>query len=470
MLDLTIYTPDHRVELERLLKGPQWQEAINSGLVDQVMSERIDPGVTKNFIDTVVDQLLDFNENRVRDLVAGGHDDQTALLCELSRWPEGLEGKNPLISFLGFSITMQCNFVPRCVYCNQEWVDASVDLGGWKDVIEEVTASNKREGPYIYITGGEPLILKDDLWGDDGLIRFASERGAAVNVNTNAIMLTPEVALRFIKTGLSKLHISIDTADMDTQNYLFSGERLNQVLEGIYNVQLARDILGVSYPEIHTNCVLTNKNLDTFPALFSFILEKRKQHLNKNAPLYNDLFPHVIPVGGSSNDGLRPTEEGFKRFYEEIWPEVCRLWDAHQEELDIPREERGVLFGYFSNPFLRVEHEGGLEAYAKAAAEGLYGKMALPQHCYVAPTQATFTPDGVQYRCGSHAIRRISPTGNITATGVFDNIRAGIAGLDDFPQEDSCYGCALATLYINQAVESRLKEKIDSMTHPAEES
>ncbi len=124
------------------------------------------------------------------------------------------------------------------------------------------------------------------------------------NVNTNAITLTPEVALRFIKVGLAKLHISLDTSDRAVQNHL-RGEHFAQILEGIYNVQLARDIIGVSYPVIHTNCVLTNRNLDLFPELFAFILEKHKQTADKNNHFYNDLFPHVIPVGGSDNDDAK---------------------------------------------------------------------------------------------------------------------------------------------------------------------
>ncbi|MBA7492938.1 hypothetical protein ES702_03491 [subsurface metagenome] len=97
------------------------------------------------------------------------------------------------------------------------------------------------------------------------------------------------------------------------------------------------------------------------------------------------------------------------------------------------------------------------------SAESHYAKLALTQYCYVAPTQASFTPDGYQYRCGSHAIRRILPLGNIRERGVFDSIREEISGLDKLPQEEDCFGCALATLWINQSVESKLKEKLESM-------
>jgi len=462
MYDLSHYTPKHRLELEKLLDSQGWQKVINSGLVDEVKNERIEPGTTKDYIDTVVTQLLEFNEKKVKELIAQGNENKDYLFRELSKWPTGLEGKNPILSFVGFNITAGCNFEPKCIYCNQPWVESTVDLEGWKKVIEDITANNNREGPYIYITGGEPLILGEDIWGDNGIVKYASERGAAVNINTNAVTITPEVALRFIKAGLSKLHISLDTSDKAIQEYLI-GEQFDKILEGIYNVQLARDIIGVSYPVIHTNCVLTNRNLNLFPELFAFILEKHKQTADDNDPFYNDLFPHVVPVGGNSNDWLRPSENEFRRFYEEIWPEVTQMWDNYQEKLGVPKGKRGVLFGYFSNPFLRVSHEGGLDAYVRASSESHYAKLALAQHCYVAPTQATFTPNGYQYRCGSHAVRRVLPVGNIGERGVFDNIREGISDLDELPREEDCYGCALATLWINQSVESKLKERLESM-------
>lgn len=462
-MDLGIYTPEHRLELEQLLNSPAWQNVINSDLVEKVKATRIEPNPTRNFINTVLDQLVRFNEERVKKLIAEGNEDEEQLISEFGKWPDGLAGNDPIISFLGLNVTPDCNFNPKCVYCNQPWVEPAVSIEGWKKIIEEVTRAGNGEGPYIYITGGEPLLLQKLIWGDDGLIRFATERGAGVNVNTNATMITPEVALYFIKSGLARLHISLDTPDKDTQNFLAGGERFDKILEGIYNVQIARDIVGVDYPIIHTNCVLTNKNLEHFPKLFAFILEKHKQTADPNDPFNNDLFTHVVPVGGKENDWLRPDKEEFRKFYEVVWNEASDMWDDYQDKMDVPEDDRGALFGYFSNPFLRVEHEGGLDEYVKASAEGLYGKLALSNRCYVAPTQASFTPDGNQYLCGSHAIRHLLPVGNINRKGVFDSITDSIPLLDKVPNETDCYGCALATLYINQAVEAKLREKVKHM-------
>lgn len=462
VLDWSSYTGAHARELRALLDSPAWQQAIRSGLVDEVCAERLEPGRARDFVATVVTQLERFNGEQVRDLIAQGCSDRSRLISVLARWSGGLEGKDPLLSFLGLNVTSRCNFEPRCIYCNQALVESRVGLEGWKHVIEEATSEGASDGPYVYITGGEPLLLGHDIWGDDGLVHYATARGAMVNVNTNATLITPIIALRLIKAGLGRLHISLDTSDRDLQNELCAGDQYDRILRGIYNIQIARDLVGVSYPIIHTNCVLSNTNVASFPQLLAFLLAKTKQTADPDDPFFNDLFPHLIPVGGATNAYLRPSENEFRGFYEQVWSQACAVWDEHQGTLGMPQSDRAPLGGFFSNPFLRVQHQGGLDAYVKASAEGRYGRLALARRCYVAPTQASFTPDGYQFRCGSHAIRRILAIGNILEGGLFDNIREGLSGLGDLPQEETCYGCALATLHINQTVESKLSDKVNT--------
>jgi sulfatase maturation enzyme AslB (radical SAM superfamily) len=462
-MDLGHYTAKHRRELEDLLAGPEWQEALRSGLVEEVRAARLAPGRTRNFIDTVVNQLLAHNRARVSARIRAGERDEETLLDGLAQWPEGLAGCAPQLSFLGLNLTTSCNLATRCLYCNQPRLPATMTLADWRRLLAEVTESGAERGPYIYITGGEPLLLGEMVWGDEGLVRYATARGAAVNINTNALGLSAVVALRLIKAGLFRLHISLDTADEELQNQLYDGPYFQDILRGIYNLQLAREVVGVDYPVIHTNCVLTNRNLDTFPQLFAFLLSKHSQTADKSHPFFNDLFPHIIPVGGESNAALRPSADEFRRFYGEVWAQVAQLWEEHQARVGVPVEKRGALFGYFANPSLRVQHQGGLEAYVHAAAAGRYGELALARHCYVAPTQAAFTPDGEQFYCGSHAVRRIQPIGNGHERSVGASIAAGLAALRQLPQPEACYGCALATLYTNQAVEAKLRETVSAM-------
>lgn len=461
------YTHGHKAELEELLESEEWQEVINSSLIDEVKQGRLKPNPVRNYVDNVIEQLVEFNEEKVKGLIRQGNRDESELLNILSQWPENLDGKNTKLSFFGINLSTECNFYPnKCIYCNQAKVDAIKDMDVWKMVLKEITADAGKEGPYIYFTGGEPLLLGEDLYGDNGLIRYATEHGAGVNVNTNATMLTPEVALKLIKSGLAKIHISLDSPYKETQNNLYNSEaakedRYEMIIKGIYNVQIARDLVGADSPLIHTNFVLTNQNFRQFPDLLEFIIDKRKL-VKKGNPLLQDLMTHVIPMGGhGDNDKLRLTEEEFREFYTEIWGKAKQIWMNHQQK--VPEANRIVLFGYFSSPFDRVEHKGGLDAYVVTSAEGVYSKLALLERCYVAPTQAAIAPDGTQYLCGSHAIHQHCSIGNISEKSVFDNIRAGLSELSKLPQEEYCGNCALATLYVNQGIKSKLRERVKEL-------
>lgn len=466
MVPFERYSPHHREELEALLRSRRWQRALTSHRVDDVRDNHLEPGTSRNFVDTAVRELVAANRDRARDLLAGGESDRVALLRELGRWDANEQRAAWPLSFVGLNLTYECNFSPRCIYCTQSENGARTSLSDWKRIIDEVTAdTTDGNAPYIYLTGGEPLLLGEELWGEEGLVRHATARGARVNLNTNASMISPGVALAMVESGLAILHISLDTPDPARQNRLFGGnpKRFDRVLQGIYNVQIARELTGVSHPAIHMNCVLTRENFTGFPDLFRFLLSKHPQTADRDDPFFNDLLPHIIPVGGRDNQELRLTREEYRQFLGPIWEEVRSIWETSQEELGIEAEERRPLTNYFSNPYRRVEHEGGIEAYLDAASEGRYGALALAHRCYVAPTQAIFDPVGLQYRCGSHGVRRIHPIGNIAARGVFEAIRQSLPLQDQVPDEESCYGCALATLYINQSIEEELLKELDRL-------
>lgn len=178
-------------------------------------------------------------------------------------------------------------------------------------------------------------------------------------------------------------------------------------------------------------------------------------------PLSGDFAFHLIPVGGSENASLRPSAEQWKKFYTETWAEAERVWLEYQESIGIDDEQRKSLTEWvpFANPFLRVNHRGGLDEYCEQAAKGIYWATALTNRCYVAPTQAFILPDGSQHWCGAHAIRRPKSLGNVRESGVRENIRRNISRLRQLPNE-FCFNCAGATCAINQSVDRLLREQI----------
>lgn len=410
--------------------------------------------------------LRERNAPSVRAAVATGARDVGELVALLADW-RGPLADDPAFPFhfLGLVLTLDCSFRPRCLYCNQAYLPTRMTMADWRRVLAEAADPMP---PYVYLTGGEPLLLGEDVYGDEGLIAYAVELGCAVNVNTNAALITPRIAVQLVKAGLARLHISVDSADDGIQAQLLgSADRVEALWRGIDNVLIARELLGASHPQIHINCVLTRLNLFAFPALLRRILSTGPQPGGAQPtadPAFRDFGFHLIPVGGASNAPIRPSAEEWRRFYTETWAEAEAVWQEHQAEIGVPPSERSALAAHvpFANPYLRVRHGVSLEEYCRRAAEGSYWQGALTSRCYVAPAQAFVLPDGSQHWCGAHAIRRPAPLGNVLQGTLRENIRARADRIRELPV-DPCASCAGATCAMNQAIERSLTEAASAL-------
>jgi len=470
-IGLPNYQPQRRAELAAILGSAQWRQALAElGDIERARQQVRRPPAAHSLFGAPTARLTAANEERVKALIATGEKRREVLEAALLTWPEEAERYDTAgLSFLGLNLSMECNFKPRCLYCNQRWVEPMLDLAGWKQTIEGALPEGNGARPYVYLTGGEPLLLEELVWGEKGLIQFAVDHGCAVNLNTNGTLISPRVALSLVRAGLSKLHLSLDTPDRQVQDEL-CGEpgRYDLILEGLANLQIAREVLQADHPMLHINCVLTRRNLFHFPQLLQFLLQAKKVRSERfDGPIkqdanFSDFLVHAIPVGGQENTHLRPSKEEFARFYNEVWEEACGIWARYQEALSIEPEERVTLqaHGAFTNPYLRVRYRGSLEDYCELAAKGVYSRLALCERCHVGPVQAFVLPDGSQYWCGAHAVSRPEPMGNVRQASVQENIARHLAGLRAYPNE-FCWNCAGATLAINQAVEEGLKAKLD---------
>ena len=227
MLPFAHYQEPHRKRLQALARAPEWQATLarNDGLAQWGADTRVPPPLPSQQ-SMATEYLRERNAERVKRLIREGVSDEKVLVDVAGDWEAALAGDSrfPLV-FLGFVVTLDCFFLPRCLYCNQTWLPRRLTLDDWKALLRE---GAEPIPPYVYLTGGEPLQLGAEVWGDDGLVSFATELGCPVNINTNAVLLTPRVALQLVKVGLTRLHISLDCIDRQAQGQLFqSPERMD---------------------------------------------------------------------------------------------------------------------------------------------------------------------------------------------------------------------------------------------------
>ncbi len=467
MLAFEEFSEDHAATLRAVYEGPEWREVVAGPDVEEARRDLIAPPEPANAFGLPVDQLVAINGAAVRGMMAAGERDEDRLLARLGQWPDCWPEDVPVrLSFLGINLGFRCDMEPRCIYCNQEPVEERMTAEDWAAVIRG--AAGDGNGPYVSFTGGEPLLMGRELWGPEGLIRVAHEVGGACNLNTNALALTPQVALGLVSSGLRRIHISLDThrAEIADAIHRCPG-RWTQVVRGIHNIQVAKSVLGSAFPEIHLNCVLTTMSAADFPGFVRFLLGMKPL----GEGVSSDMNMHVIPVGGEGNRGLRLSAEEYVRFFTDTWAEANAVWAEYQEERGVPEADRGPLEAKvpYMSPYHRVAQRGSLEEWAERAAEGRPSVEGLSDRCYVAPTQAFVLPDGSQYWCGGHSVSRPVPVGSVLEHDVRDNLRRALGQIAAMPGE-ACRGCAGATMAINQGVETRLRETIRAWLNPEEQT
>ncbi len=372
------YAPAQREKLRAVAGSPAWRRILaRTDVLAEWRAQMRTPAASPGQQAMAGNYLKARNGPHVREMVRRGVRDEAALLAALGDWESALAGDERFpIAFLGLVVTLDCHFLPRCLYCNQAWLPRALTIEDWKAVLREAAEPTP---PYVYLTGGEPLILGSEVWGDNGLVAFAAGLGCAVNINTNAALITPQVALQLVRVGLARLHISLDSANPEVQADLFQGAaRVDAVWRGINNVLVAREVLGADHPQIHVNCVLTARNLFGFPDLLRALLDVRKRRTEGHAgkvtgdPAFRDFAFHLIPVGGSENALIRPTAAEWKRFYTETWAEAERIWSDYQADLGVPEADRKTLARHvpFASPYLRADHRMRLDEYLLARREG----------------------------------------------------------------------------------------------------
>jgi MoaA/NifB/PqqE/SkfB family radical SAM enzyme len=110
---------------------------------------------------------------------------------------------------------------------------------------------------------GEPLLHPRFF----DMVRYAAARGIAVSTNTNLTALSPRRAEECVKSGLRRIHVSLDAADARAYEYIRVGARFDKVLRNLGWLTQAKRRAGGLLPEIALVAVAMRRNLEQLPAL-----------------------------------------------------------------------------------------------------------------------------------------------------------------------------------------------------------
>lgn len=169
----------------------------------------------------------------------------------------------PLPRELQIEVTGACNL--RCRMCLVRYrppldrISGSMSLDRFRAIVDDLP-----DLEVLTLQGlGEPLLAPDLL----AMVEHASSRGVRVGFNTNATLLTEEVAERLVRTGLDWLHVSVDGATAATYEAVRDRSSFARVERNVRRLVEVKRRLAASRPQVQLVMVAMRRNLAEVPAV-----------------------------------------------------------------------------------------------------------------------------------------------------------------------------------------------------------
>lgn len=178
------------------------------------------------------------------------------------------------------ALTYRCN--NDCSHCYNDPERrrrGSLSVAEWRRVLDRLYLAGV---PHVVFTGGEPTLspaLPD-------LVRYASQQGQLVGMNTNGRMLARAgVAEELTAAGLNHVQITVEAADPEVHNDMVGASAFTDTAAGI-QAALAAGLHTV------TNTTLTRKNAGSVVQLVEYLHDRGVATLAMNGMIYSGRGVH----------------------------------------------------------------------------------------------------------------------------------------------------------------------------------
>lgn len=174
---------------------------------------------------------------------------------------------SPLINpeVLQISITNRCNL--KCKFCSiHKYTTSEEEEIGLKDIKNIITiAKNQFDIKELILTGGEPLLLGDDIVR---ISEFAHKKNIRIILTTNGFLLQ-KYARSLAEAGISHFHISIDGLK-NTHNYLRNNpESFSRAVESIKYLVKIRHMYSYNY-SVGIAMLMLKSNINQIYELYKY--------------------------------------------------------------------------------------------------------------------------------------------------------------------------------------------------------
>jgi len=282
----------------------------------------------------------------------------------------------PLLDNLGFfkfprtvrlESTANCN--ADCITCTRQVMmrkKGVMDFALFKKVVDEC-ASYKVSSIHLH-NFGEPFI-------DNGIfdkIRYATGKGISTRLFSNISLLDRAKATELVKSGLTRIKVSIDGNSKETFDAIRKGLDFDKVVENIDNLIEVKKELGSKTPEIGLVFVETEKNSHEREG---FMARWKGRVDSIDISSYHNW-------GGSLSDGERG-ERGDKRGLPclRVWQTFTVLWNGDVSICCMDYDGKVILGNVKKSSVYDIFHGEKLRRIRRRQLKGDFMKPKICQPC-----------------------------------------------------------------------------------------
>ena len=161
---------------------------------------------------------------------------------------------------IDFELNYSCNF--SCEMCTWSAENSAgrgkktwFSFEAFKEIIDDGIKNGLKAIRLNYIN--EPLIRKDII----KFIKYAKKAGVLdIYLSTNGSLLTEKIIYELIKSGLTRLQVSIDATTKETFDKIRQGGDFRKVVNNTLNFIKIRNQLNLELPTLRVNFVKTDLN------------------------------------------------------------------------------------------------------------------------------------------------------------------------------------------------------------------
>ncbi|MFA5076617.1 MAG: radical SAM protein [Patescibacteria group bacterium] len=162
--------------------------------------------------------------------------------------------------FLSLIVTWRCNF--RCQMCSiwQKDTADELNLDNWLKIAADLK-NNLPQKTFVEINGGEPLLRRDLVVPLIKELKYFQ----TVALNSNGLLITPEIISELENANLDILKISFYSLDKDVHNAL-------RGMPDAYDHALnAIKLISQSKIKLEVGLLITNQNIASAPELIKYL-------------------------------------------------------------------------------------------------------------------------------------------------------------------------------------------------------